>query len=51
LEPIAALGKGKIVNSNTFQDPWTIYTKDGSVTAHFEETVLVEATGGRVLTV
>jgi methionyl aminopeptidase len=31
-------------------DQWTAVTKDGSMSAHFEHTVAVTATGARVLT-
>jgi methionyl aminopeptidase len=31
-------------------DGWTAVTKDGSLSAHFEHTVAVTATGCRVLT-
>jgi len=31
-------------------DRWTAVTKDGSMSAHFEHTVAVTATGARVLT-
>ena len=31
-------------------DGWAIYTRDGSLSAHFEHTVAVTADGPRVLT-
>jgi hypothetical protein len=31
-------------------DGWTAVTKDGSLSAHFEHTVVVTATGCRILT-
>ncbi len=47
IEPMAMLGKEKI---KTDRDGWTIRTKDGSLAAHFEHTVLVTETGAEILT-
>lgn len=47
IEPMATLGKEKIV---TLDDGWTISTRDGSLAAHFEHTVLITETGCEVLT-
>ena len=46
IEPMLNLG-GSDVN---FEDKWTIKTKDGSLSAHFEHTVLVTETGYQILT-
>lgn len=47
IEPMAALGSEKIT-----QDPdgWTINTRDGSLAAHFEHTVLITEHGAEILT-
>lgn len=47
IEPMATLGKEEI---KTDPDGWTIRTRDGSLAAHFEHTVLVTETGAEVLT-
>ena len=47
IEPMASLGKGRIV---TEDDNWTISTADGSLSAHFEHTVLVLEDGAEILT-
>jgi len=47
IEPMATLGGEKIV---TEDDGWTIATRDGSLAAHFEHTVLVTETGVEILT-
>lgn len=47
LEPMATLGSENIV---TQADGWTIGTSDGSLSAHFEHTVLVTNTGAEILT-
>jgi len=51
IEPIASLGNGEISQSPDQADPWTIYTKDGGITAHFEATVLITEQGFKVLTI
>ena len=38
LEPIIAAGRGEVFESN---DGWTILTRDGSLAAHFEHTMVV----------
>lgn len=48
IEPMVSLGSGKVVFDNP--DGWTITTKDGSLAAHFEHTVLVTETGVEILT-
>ena len=48
IEPMAALGTEKILTDQV--DGWTIHTRDGSLAAHFEHTVLVTETGAEILT-
>jgi len=47
IEPMAMLGKERI---STDADGWTIRTRDGSLAAHFEHTVLVTESGAEILT-
>jgi len=47
IEPMATLGSGDI---RTEDDGWTISTRDGSLAAHFEHTVLITETGAETLT-
>jgi len=47
IEPMATLGGEKIKHSS---DGWTISTKDGSLAAHFEHTVLITEDGAEILT-
>ncbi len=47
IEPMAALG-GELIK--TEDDGWTISTRDGSMSAHFEHTVLVTEDGVEILT-
>lgn len=47
IEPMASLGKERIV---TEDDGWTIATRDGSLAAHFEHTVLITEDGVDILT-
>lgn len=47
IEPMATLGKEKIY---TEEDGWTISTRDGSLAAHFEHTVLITDDGAEILT-
>ncbi|AWN81536.1 type I methionyl aminopeptidase [Candidatus Cardinium hertigii] len=47
IEPICNLGGGAI---KTLSDGWTIVTKDGKNSAHFEHTIAVEEVGYTVLT-
>lgn len=47
IEPMATLGGEKIV---TDPDDWTISTRDGSLAAHFEHTVLITEDGAEILT-
>ena len=48
IEPMASLGSEKIVSDSS--DGWTISTRDGSLAAHFEHTVLITDDGVEVLT-
>lgn len=47
IEPMTTLGDERIV---TDRDGWTIRTRDGSLAAHFEHTVLITKTGAEILT-
>lgn len=47
IEPMTTLGGERIV---TDKDGWTIRTRDGSLAAHFEHTVLILETGAEILT-
>jgi methionyl aminopeptidase len=47
IEPMAMLGREHI---KTGSDGWTFRTKDGSLAAHFEHTVLITETGAEILT-
>lgn len=47
VEPMATLGDHEVV---TDQDGWTIRTRDGSRSAHFEHTILITENGSEVLT-
>lgn len=47
IEPMATLGGERI---KTDDDGWTISTRDGSLAAHFEHTVLITETGAEILT-
>lgn len=47
LEPISTAGKASVVLSS---DGYTYRTKDGSRSAHFEHTILIEKDGARIIT-
>lgn len=47
IEPMATLGGEKILVDD---DTWTISTRDGSLAAHFEHTVLITEDGAEILT-
>jgi len=47
IEPMLTLGSE---DTTTLSDGWTVVTADGSLAAHFEHTVAVGPSGGRVLT-
>ena len=48
IEPMATLGGERIVTEEF--DNWTISTRDGSLAAHFEHTVLITEDGAEILT-
>lgn len=48
IEPMLNVGKPEI---RTLSDKWTVVTADGSLSAHFEHTVVIEPGGPRMLTV
>lgn len=48
IEPMATLGSGSI--KSEADDGWTIKTRDGSLAAHFEHTVLITDKGAEILT-
>lgn len=48
IEPMATLGGERIATD--LSDGWTILTRDGSLAAHFEHTVLITETGAEILT-
>jgi methionyl aminopeptidase len=47
IEPMVNAGRPEIAILN---DGWTVVTKDGSLSAHFEHTVLITASGPEILT-
>lgn len=47
IEPMATLGSYQVY---TAQDDWTIETRDGSLAAHFEDTILITDSGYEILT-
>jgi methionyl aminopeptidase len=47
LEPISSAGKATVVLA---PDGYTYRTKDGSRSAHFEHTILIEKDGARIIT-
>lgn len=48
IEPMATLGTWKVVQDNP--DGWGIRTRDGSLAAHFEHTVLLHEDGPEIIT-
>jgi methionyl aminopeptidase len=48
IEPMINLGGAAV---RTLPDKWTVVTADGSLSAHFENTVLITENGARILTV
>lgn len=48
IEPMATLGGERVVTDE--DDGWTISTRDGSLAAHFEHTVLITEDGAEILT-
>lgn len=49
IEPMATLGGDKTLHGH--EDGWTISTRDGSLAAHFEHTVLITNDGAEILTI
>ena len=47
IEPMINLGRPEI---RTLEDKWTVVTRDGEWSAHFEHTVMVDEGGARILT-
>jgi methionyl aminopeptidase len=47
IEPMVNAGRPDVL---VLDDGWTAVARDGSMSAHFEPTVAVTATGARVLT-
>ena len=47
IEPMVNVGKGEV---RVLSDGWTVVTKDGSLSAHYENTILITEEGPRVLT-
>ena len=47
IEPMVNAGKPEV---RVLRDGWTAVTDDGSMSAHFEHTVAVTATGAKILT-
>lgn len=47
IEPMATLGGERIIQED---DGWTLSTRDGSLAAHFEHTVLITEDGAEILT-
>lgn len=50
IEPMATLGGKSGEKIITEPDDWTIATRDGSLSAHFEHTILITETGAEILT-
>ncbi len=48
IEPMASLGDERV--RGPLEDKWTYATRDGSLSAHFEHTVLITETGAEILT-
>ena len=49
IEPMTSLGSGKVVFDDG-DDGWSVFMRDGSLSAHFEHTVLVTEDGVEILT-
>jgi methionyl aminopeptidase len=47
IEPMINMGRPEI---RTLDDKWTVVTADGSLSAHFEHTVVIEKGGPRIIT-
>ncbi len=49
IEPMASLGDERVIGPLE-EDKWTFATRDGSLSAHFEHTVLITKDGAEILT-
>jgi methionyl aminopeptidase len=47
IEPMITVGSPV---TRTLADKWTVVTADGSLSAHFEHTVVITSNGPRILT-
>lgn len=47
IEPMVNMGRAEI---KTLKDKWTVVTRDGTLSAHFEHTVVILDDGNRILT-
>lgn len=47
IEPMSTIGSHRVY---TAADGWTVLTRDGSLSAHFEDTVLITKNGSEILT-
>ena len=50
IEPMTSLGKGDVIFDGT-SNGWDVLMRDGSLSAHFEHTVLVTEDGAEILTI
>ena len=50
IEPMTSLGSGKVAFDDG-DDGWSVFMRDGSLSAHFEHTVLVTDDGVEILTI
>jgi methionyl aminopeptidase len=48
VEPMVNMGTSHVI---TLKDGWTVSTKDGKPSAHFEHTIAITKTGCEVLTI
>ena len=48
LEPMVLVGK---FQTRVLQDEWTVASRDGELTAHFEHTVAITENGPEILTI
>ena len=50
IEPMVNIGSFEVMPSKDDNDSWTVLTKDGSLSAHFEHTVAITTDGPLILT-
>jgi methionyl aminopeptidase len=50
IEPMFTLGSEEVIFDETKSDGWTVKTKDGSLAAHWEHTILIKKKGYEILT-